>query len=104
MPRIPQNLRERGIGMLDAGMSKDRHMTFAVKVALNPNTTNQPIDTLGSVFKQQGVLKTAIFGTPICATASKLSQLLWFYATLTAKVISWWSVTHMCFPAFPHKY
>ena len=25
---------------------------------------------------------------------------LGFNATLTAKVISWWSVTHMCFPGF----
>ena len=25
-------------------------------------------------------------------------------ATLTAKVISWWSVTHMCFLAFSHQY
>ena len=25
-------------------------------------------------------------------------------ATLTAKVVSWWSVTHMCFLAFSHQY
>ena len=29
---------------------------------------------------------------------------LGFNATLTAKVISWRSVTHMCFLAFPHQY
>ena len=29
---------------------------------------------------------------------------LGFNATLTAKVISWRSVTHMCFLAFSHKY
>ena len=29
---------------------------------------------------------------------------LGFNATLTAKVISWWSVTHMCFLAFSHQY
>ena len=28
----------------------------------------------------------------------------WFNATLTAKVISWRSVTHMCFLAFSHQY
>ena len=27
-----------------------------------------------------------------------------FNATLTAKVISWRLVTHMCFLAFPHQY
>ena len=27
-----------------------------------------------------------------------------FNATLTAKVISWWSVTHTCFLAFSHQY
>ena len=27
-----------------------------------------------------------------------------FNATLTAKVISWWSVTHMCFLALSHQY
>ena len=29
---------------------------------------------------------------------------LGFNATLTAKVISWRSVTHMCFLAFSHQY
>ena len=29
---------------------------------------------------------------------------LWLNATLTAKVISWRSVTHMCFLAFSHQY
>ena len=29
---------------------------------------------------------------------------LGFNATLTAKVISWQSVTHMCFLAFSHQY
>ena len=28
----------------------------------------------------------------------------WFNATLTAQVISWGSVTHMCFLAFSHQY
>ena len=31
-------------------------------------------------------------------------DVLGFNATLTAKVISWWSVTHMCFLAFSYKY
>ena len=29
---------------------------------------------------------------------------LWSNATLTAEVISWRSVTHMCFLAFSHQY
>ena len=32
-----------------------------------------------------------------------LVVVLGFNATLTAKVISWWSVTHMCFLAFSHQ-
>ena len=34
----------------------------------------------------------------------KLLVVLEFNATLTAKVISWRSVTHMCFLAFSHQY
>ena len=32
------------------------------------------------------------------------SVVLRFNATLTAKFISWWSVTYMCFLAFSHQY
>ena len=40
---------------------------------------------------------------------NKTQQFSWlvvlgFNATLTAKVISWRSVTHMCFLAFSHQY
>ena len=43
------------------------------------------------------------------ANAFKRSDICWlvvleFNATLTAKVISWRSVTHMCFLAFSHQY
>ena len=79
MPRIPQNLHECAIGMLNAGM------TMNVLLVL--------FDTLGKVFKQQRVrkidhvgpvdvcasrrvAKIAIFRTPTCAIASKLPQLL----------------------------
>ena len=79
MPRISQNLRERAIGMLNAGMT------------MNTNTTSTGCSTrairhLGQHFQAtvQGVrnidhvtvVTTAIFGTPIGAIASKLPQLL----------------------------
>ena len=37
-------------------------------------------------------------------STSQRLVILGFNATLTAKVISWWSVTHMCFLAFSHQY
>ena len=84
MPRIPQKLRERGIGMHNTGMTMNA-------VAMNIGCSRALFDTLGNVFKQQDVrkidhvvdvcasrrvAKTAIFGTPTCAIASKLPQLL----------------------------
>ena len=43
------------------------------------------------------------FEVHICTLLGKL-VVLGFNATLTAKVISWQSVTHMCFLAFSHQY
>ena len=83
MPRIPQNLRERATGMLNAGMAIN-----AVAVNIGCSTL---FDTLGNILKQQGlrkidhvvdiralrrVAKSAIFRTPTCAIVSKLPQLL----------------------------
>ena len=44
--------------------------------------------------------------TIFCTQVDRLGWLvvLGFNATLTAKVISWRSVTHMCFLAFSHQY
>ena len=48
MSRIPQNLRERAIGTLNAGM-----MMNAVSMSIGCSTC--AIDTLGNAFNQQGV-------------------------------------------------
>ena len=84
MPRIPQNLRERVIGMLNACITMN---AFAANIYV----LLVLFDTLGNVFKQQGAredrprdgrlrvttrVRNAIFGTPTCAIASKLPQLL----------------------------
>ena len=40
----------------------------------------------------------------VLGNGSIVVVVLWFNATLTAKVISWRSVTHMCFLAFLNQY
>ena len=53
----------------------------------------------------KGVLKVPIAanGKDVCLQ-NRFVVVLGFNATPTAKVISWRSVTHMCFLAFSHQY
>ena len=84
MPRIPQILRKRTIGMLDAGMKMNA-------VSMNIGCSTPAIRHLKQRFQVQGiwkidhvldvrssrrVAKTSIFGIPTCAIASKPPQLL----------------------------
>ena len=87
MPRIPQNLRERAIGMLNAGMTMNA-------VAMNIGCSTRAIRHLRQRFqatertedrprsRRPRVTKTAIFGTPTCAIAFKLPQLLMLTPTV----------------------
>ena len=49
-------------------------------------------------------MKAHLIGTHLLVPRSSWLVLLGFNATLTANVISWWSVMHMCFLAFSHQY
>ena len=98
MPRIPQNLHESAIPMLNAGM-----MMNAVANLLRILDVLQVLfDALGKVFKQQDVrkidrvlevrasrrvAKIAIFGTPTCTIASKPPQLLLLTPMVQSKTV-----------------
>ena len=77
MPRIPQNSRERAIGMLNAGMTMN---TDAMNIAHVLRHLRQRFHATGRTKDRprNGRLRitTAIFSTPICAIAFKLPQLL----------------------------
>ena len=82
MPRIPQNLSEHAIGMLDAGMTMNAVAmnigcsTRAVRHLRQRFQATGKIDHVVDVRASRRVAKTAIFGTPTRAVASKLPQLL----------------------------
>ena len=54
------------------------------------------------------ILSKSLAGFPITCVVAKVSDekgiVGWLYWGLTAKFISWRSVTHMSFLAFPHQY
>ena len=54
--------------------------------------------------EEQCVVQREIFALSWTENVDGWLVVLWFNATLTAKVISWQSVTHMCFLAFSHQY
>ena len=60
----------------------------------------------GNAGYQQFFLSLNVFQKPFSSESKKVGQLvvLGFNATSTAMVISWRSVTHMCFLAFSHQY
>ena len=55
-----------------------------------------------NVFKN--FLSHCLQNSRLCSKGISWLDLLGFNATLTAKVISWRPVTHMCFLAFSHQY
>jgi hypothetical protein len=81
MPRSPQNVRERAIGMLNAGMT-----TTAVAMNIGCSTrairyirqrfqaTERTIDRPRSGRPRVTTRAQAIFGTPTCTISSKLPQ------------------------------
>ena len=82
MPGIPQNLRKRATGMLNAGMTMNA-------VAMNIECATRAIRHLRQRFQATGctedrqhigrprvVAKTAMFAAPTCGIVSKLLQLL----------------------------
>ena len=85
MPRIPQNLRERAIGMLNAGMAMNAVAMNIGCYTRDIRHLRQRVQATGCTEDQQRsgrfrasrlVAKTVIFETPTCAIACKLPQLL----------------------------
>ena len=82
MSKIPQSLRERTIGMLNAGMTMQAVSvnigcsTRAIRHLRQNFQAIGKIDHIVDVWASRPVAKTAIFGTPTGAIASKLPQIL----------------------------
>ena len=63
------------------------------------SVTGKDVDTAGHYLKDFCRLFPSFYGK-----AHSDVVVLRFNATLTANVISWWSVTHMCSLAFSHQH
>ena len=87
MPTIPQILRKHAIGMLmtmNAAATNIGRSTRAIRHLrqLFQATGRMKIDHVVDVRTSRRMAKTALFGTPTCAIASKLPQLLLHSANL----------------------
>ena len=101
------NLDQSKILLSGNGLNYNHHHYHCIFI--EPGKGKRHCCPKGKMFddKQKVCVETAgSCTTASCPTGYTQGWLvvLGFYATLTAYVISWWSVTHTCFLAFSHQY